>query len=395
MQVDMMTGEVISLPDIDPSLLQITKTDTPKTLLPSSKLQFGRTFTDHMLTIPWSSQTGWQEPKIGPYSNLSLDPSSTVFHYAFCLFEGMKAYRCEDGTVRLFRPDMNMKRMNRSAARIALPNFDENALIELIKKLVILDSKWIPSEPGHSLYIRPTMIGTQKALGVGPSSDALLFVICSPVGPYYATGFKPVSLQATTKFVRAAPGGTGSYKLGTNYAPGVVPQIEAAKQGYAQNLWLHGPEHYVTEVGTMNLFIVVENPDGTTELVTPPLEDLILPGVTRDSVLCLARDHASGKNVLPGLPTSKFKVSERKMTMGDIAKLSKEGKLKEMFGAGTAAIVTSIDNIGYEGDDIPIPVGPDGLGDVARAMLERIQGIQTGKIESEWSVIAGQAEEKE
>jgi branched-chain amino acid aminotransferase len=187
------------------------------------------------------------------------------------------------------------------------------------------------------------MIATQNSLGVGPSSSALLFVIASPVGPYYATGFKAVSLQATTKYVRAAPGGTGGFKLGANYSPGVVPQVEAAKQGYAQNLWLHGPEHYLTEVGTMNLFVVIENEQGQTELLTPPLEDLILPGVTRDSVLSIARDHVAGKTQVPGLPESNFVVSERKMTMPQLAQLAKEGKVKEVFGAGTAAIVTSVD----------------------------------------------------
>lgn len=188
------------------------------------------------------------------------------------------------------------------------------------------------------------MIATQNSLGVGPSSKALLFVIASPVGPYYATGFKAISLQATTKYVRAAPGGTGGYKLGANYSPGVVPQVEAAKKGYAQNLWLHGPEHELTEVGTMNLFVVIETPTGETELLTPPLEDLILPGVTRDSVLTIARDHIAGKIHVPGLPEEgTFIVSERKMSMPELKRLAQEGRVKEVFGAGTAAIVTSVD----------------------------------------------------
>lgn len=385
-----MTGEVVSLPDIDASLVKVTGTTTPKVPLPPSKLVFGKTFTDHMLTVDWNSNTGWAEPLIQPYGPLSLDPSSTVFHYAFCLFEGMKAYRCEDGTIRLFRPDMNMARMNRTAARIALPTFDGEELIKLIEKLVLTDARWIPAEPGYSLYIRPTLIGTQNALGVHPSSDAKLFVICSPVGPYYATGFKPVALQATTKYVRAAPGGTGSYKLGANYSPGVLPQLEAAKEGYAQNLWLHGPEHYLTEVGTMNLFVVIENEKGETEVITPPLADLILPGVTRDSVLTICREHAAGKINVPGLPTSNFVISEREMTMPQLAEYQKQGKLKEVFGSGTAAIVSAVNKIGYEGTDIIVPVGPSGLGAVAEAVLGRIQAIQTGKIEHEWSVIAGE-----
>lgn len=203
-------------------------------------------------------------------------------------------------------------------------------------------------------------------------------------------GFKPISLQATSKYVRAAPGGYGSYKLGANYSPCVVPQAEAARLGYAQNLWLHGPEHYLTEVGTMNLFVVIENENGRTELVTPPLEEgLILPGVTRDSVLTIAREHASGETPLEGLPQD-LVVSERNITMPQIVELQRQGKVKEVFGAGTAAIVSSVDKIGYEGVDIEIPTGPSGLGDVAKAVLDRIQGIQVGKIEKgNWSVIAG------
>ncbi|OCF35006.1 branched-chain amino acid aminotransferase [Kwoniella heveanensis BCC8398] len=384
---DVMTGEIIQMPDIDASLVEVTKTNSPKDKLPPSKLRFGHTFTDHMLTIPWSSSSGWGTPEIKPYAKLELDPSSTVFHYAFCLFEGMKAYRNEDGTVRLFRPDMNMARMNRSASRIALPQFDGKQLEELIKKLVVLDSEWIPKEKGYSLYIRPTLIGTQNALGVNPSSDALLFVICSPVGPYYASGFKPVQLLATTKFVRAAPGGTGGYKLGANYAPGVVPQAEAAKEGYSQNLWLLGEEHALTEVGTMNLFVAFKKPDGSVELVTPPLDDVVLPGVTRDSALQLARAHESGELVIPGLP-EKMTVSERKLIMADLVEAEKNGTLLEVFGTGTAAIVSAVDKIGYEGRDINIPTGPDGLGAIAKGILDRITAIQTGEIEHPWSVIA-------
>lgn len=291
--------------------------------------------------------------------------------------------------MRLFRPDMNMARMNRSAARIALPTFDGEALTELIKKLVMIDSEWIPKEKGYSLYIRPTMIGTQNALGVGPSSDALLFVICSPVGPYYASGFKPVQLYATTEFVRAAPGGTGGYKLGSNYAPGVVPQAAAAKAGYSQNLWLLGDEHALTEVGTMNLFVAFKKPDGTIELTTPPLADVVLPGVTRDSALKLARDHAAGKIRIPGFP-EKLEVSERKLVMADLVEAEKNGTLVEVFGTGTAAIVSAVDKIGYLGRDIVIPCGPagQGMGDIAKGVLETLQGIQSGELESEWAVIA-------
>ncbi|EIW67598.1 hypothetical protein TREMEDRAFT_33395 [Tremella mesenterica DSM 1558] len=383
---DPMTGEMIALPDIDPSLLKLEPTSSPKIRPPSSTLIFGRTFTDHMLTIRWSSNSGWQAPVIGPYRPLELDPSSTVLHYAFTAFEGMKAYRNEDGTVRLFRPDMNMARLNRSAARAALPTFDPKALETLIKKLVMLDSEWIPNEPGYSLYIRPTLIGTQNALGVGPNSDALLFVICSPVGPYYASGYKPVQLLATKKYVRAWPGGTGSHKLGVNYGPGIVPQSEAAKEGYSQNLWLFGEDDALTEVGTMNLFVAFKKPDGGVELATPPLGDLVLPGVTRDSVLALARGHIKGEKI-PGLPDN-LTVTERKVVMGELEEAEKNGTLSEVFGTGTAAVISVVDRIGYNGRDITIPTGPRGLGPIAESLLSRVTDIQTGKIEHEWSIVA-------
>ncbi|KAG6832201.1 hypothetical protein H0H92_004166 [Tricholoma furcatifolium] len=310
---------------------------------------------------------------------------STVLHYAQTIFEGMKAYRREDGKVTLFRPDMNMKRMNNSAERLALPTFDGDALLHLIKDLIRIDKHWIPKEPGHSLYIRPTLIGTQRAIGVSPPTEALLFVICSPVGPYYPKGFKPVALYGTTEYIRAAPGGTGAYKLGVNYAPGVMPQRDAATKGYVQNLWLHGPEHYLTEVGTMNMFVVFKKDNGAYELVTPPLDGMILPGVTRDSVLTLARDHVSGKYELPNLP-AKLIVSERPVTMKEVKEASASGNLVELFGAGTAAVISPVDRIGYLGEDVRIPTEADGMGPISRPIWKELVGRQTGTIPSEWSV---------
>ncbi|GAA95207.1 hypothetical protein E5Q_01863 [Mixia osmundae IAM 14324] len=405
-RMDPMTGEVIGMDDIDASALQIIESDSPKDLPPSSSLVFGHTFTDHMLVIPWNSESGWSPPVIKQYGNLSLDPSSTVFHYGPCLFEGMKAYKDSQGRVRIFRPDKNMERMNRSASRLAFPNFTGDTLIELIKRLVSLDRRWVPAEKGHSLYIRPTMIGTQAALGVGACADILLFVICSPVGPYYKTGFKPVSLLATNNYVRAWPGGTGGYKLGSNYASGVVPQAQAAALGYQQILWLFGDDDQVTEVGTMNLFMAFDKGNGVTELVTPPLDDIILPGVTRDSILALARAHADPETSfkISSLP-DKLEVSERKVTMAEIKSAASEGKLLEIFGSGTAAIVSPVERIGsfvpslvtctladsvrcrYNGQSINVPVGADGLGDIARSMLTEVVGRQTGEIPSDWSVV--------
>ncbi|KAM6533071.1 branched-chain-amino-acid transaminase bat2 [Fusarium falciforme] len=231
---------------LDPSRLSVTKTSHPKSLSKPETLVFGREFTDHMLAIEWTQEDGWLDPKITPYQNLSLDPATCVFHYAFECFEGMKAYKDKNGKVRLFRPDKNMARLNKSAARIALPTFEPKSFIELISKLL-------------SLYLRPTMIGTQKTLGVGAPGSALLYVIASPVGPYYPTGFKAVSLEATDYAVRAWPGGVGDKKLGANYAPCILPQLQAASRGFQQNLWLFGEEEYVTEVGTMNMFVALKN----------------------------------------------------------------------------------------------------------------------------------------
>ncbi|KAI9057158.1 branched-chain amino acid aminotransferase II [Trametes sanguinea] len=380
-----MTGELAKLPDIEPSLLEITRTQQPKRPPPPSSLVFGHTFTDHMLTVPWQILEGWGKPKIQPYGPLAVEPSATVFHYAHCLFEGLKAYRDTNGKVTLFRPDMNMKRMNTSAERIAMPTFNGEAMVELMKELVRLDKHWIPDQPGYSLYIRPTMIGTQPALGIAPPKEALLFVICSPVGPYYPQGFKPVALYGTTEYTRASPGGIGAYKLGANYAAGVAAQKAAAQKGYVQNLWLQGPEHYITEVGTMNAFVVFKRSDGSVELVTPPLDGIILPGVTRDSVLALAKEHSAGKIRVPEL-TDKLVVSERPVTMKEVKEAAQKGDLVEFFGTGTAAVISPVDRIGYLGEDVHIPTGPDGMGPISRPLWKHLTGIQTGAIPHPWAV---------
>ncbi|KAJ7225761.1 branched-chain amino acid aminotransferase II [Mycena pura] len=403
---DPMTGELMpSTPDIQQNRLEITRNLNPGTPPPSQTLVFGRTFTDHMLTIPWDAVSGWGAPQIKPYGPLQMEPSATVLHYAQTVFEGMKAYRNENGRVTLFRPDMNMQRMNSSARRVALPTFNEDALLELIKQLIRIDKHWIPKEPGHSLYVRPTLIGTQNAIRVGPPTEAMLFVILSPVGPYYPSGFKPIALYGTTEFVRAAPGGTGAYKIGVNYAPGVLPQKTAEALGYSQNLWLHGPDHQLTEVGTMNMFVVFKTKDGAIELVTPPLDGMILPGVTRDSVLTLAREHLSGVKRLPDLPEN-LVVSERTVTMKEVKEAANEGRLVEMFGAGatnyfyrvakanvmlgTAAVISPVKTIGYMGEDVHVPTGEDGMGPVSRPIWTELVGIQWGTISSDWSVLVAE-----
>ncbi|XMA10203.1 hypothetical protein WAI453_002994 [Rhynchosporium graminicola] len=366
--------------DIDPSKLSITKTTTPRELVPPNELVFGRTFTDHMLSLEWTTSTGWLPPKITPYQNLSLDPASCVFHYAFECFEGMKAYKDCQNQVRLFRPQNNMARMNRSSARIALPTFDPAAMIELISKFAQLEERFIPAQKGYSLYLRPTMIGTQRTLGVGPPGSALLYVIASPVGPYYPTGFKAISLEATDYAVRAWPGGVGDKKLGANYAPCILPQMEAASRGFHQNLWLFGKEEYVTEVGTMNMFVVLVNKaTGKKELVTAPLDGTILEGVTRDSVLSLAKE----KLVPEG-----WEVVERKYTMPELAEAASEGRLLEAFGAGTAAIVSPVRNISWRGNLVDCGLKQEEeAGEIALKMKEWIERRQYGDEEHEWSYV--------
>ncbi|KAL2830646.1 aminotransferase [Aspergillus pseudoustus] len=365
---------------LDASKLTITKTTSPKELSPAKDLVFGRSFTDHMFTAEWTATDGWRAPQIVPYQKLQLDPSACVFHYAFECFEGMKAYRDNNGQIRLFRPDKNMQRLNKSSARIALPAFDGEALTKMIGELVKLDSRFIPNERGYSLYLRPTMIGTQNTLGVGPPGSALLFVIASPVGPYYPTGFKAVSLEATDYAVRAWPGGVGDKKLGANYAPCIVPQLEAASRGFQQNLWLFGEEEYVTEVGTMNLFIALKNKEtGKKELVTAPLDGTILEGVTRDSVLGLARERLVPKG---------WDVSERKIRMAELAEASNEGRLIEVFGSGTAAIVSPVRAISYRGKLVNCGLKEnEEAGEIALQMKNWIEGIQYGDEDHSWSYI--------
>ncbi|KAI8148502.1 aminotransferase [Fennellomyces sp. T-0311] len=361
------------------NLLRITKTENPKALVANKDLVFGRTFTDHMVTAEWSSEAGWAAPELRPYDKIRLDPSATVFHYASECFEGMKAYKDRQGKIRLFRPEMNMARMNRSASRIALPQFDGDELLKLIGEYVKLDERWIPNGRGYSLYLRPAMIGTQELLGVQASHRAMLFVIGCPVGPYHRTGFSAIAVKSTTEYVRAWPRGTGDSKIGSNYAPGLLPQLVAAKQGYQQNLWLYGDDHQLAEMGAMNLFVLWKNEQDEVELATPPLDGSILPGVTRDSILSLTRSW------------NEFKITERKMTMPQLRDAVQKNRVLEVFGAGTACIVSPVKIIEYLGEDLKIPLDPKDpsaqAGPVTTRINNAILDIQYGEVEHPWSVV--------
>eukprot|EP00126_Sphaerothecum_destruens_P006633 Sdes_comp19459_c0_seq1m10888 len=355
--------------------LEIELVEKKKPKIPYSNLVFGKEFTDHMLSIEWTREKGWDAPKIHPYRHLSLLPSCVVFHYGVELFEGMKAYRSKKTNIhRLFRPDMNMQRMNVSARRLSLPSFDQAELLKCIESLITLEKDWIPNEKGYSLYIRPTMISTQESLGVGPSDKALLFVICSPVGPYYRSGFNPVTLLADPQYVRAWPGGTGSVKVGGNYGATIKALVEAQARGAQQVLWLFGKDHQITEVGTMNFFMIWINEQGKKELITPPLDGTILPGVTRDSILQLARQW------------KEFQVSERVFTMPQVCKALQENRVLEIFGAGTACIVSPVEKIIYNSQEWKIPCGNGKAGVFTEKFNDTILAIQNGEISHPWSV---------
>ncbi|CAF4134665.1 unnamed protein product, partial [Rotaria sordida] len=304
-----------------------------------NKLVFGANFSDHMLTIKHTNASGWEKPVIEPLKPFSIHPAAKVLHYAIEIFEGLKAYRGNDGKIRLFRPDLNMKRMLTSAERSVLPTFDGNELLECIKKLIQVDADWVPRSTSSTLYVRPTFIGTEPTLGVGASNESLLFVVTGPVGPYFPTGFKPVSLLADTFHCRAFPGGVGAYKAGSNYGPTIYVNQLAHSKGCQQVLWLYGNKQHITEVGTMNVFIYLKNKKGSNELVTPPLNGLILPGVTRQSILDLGRTW------------KELTVSEREITMDELLEAHRENRLLEMFGAGTACIVCPVERIIYEGKE--------------------------------------------
>jgi len=358
--------------DLNSEELTVIPTNRPKSK-PNDKdnLPFGHIFTDHMLSIHWRQDRGWGQPRIQPYQNLSISPACKVFHYAQELYEGMKAYRGVDGKTRLFRPDLNMRRMNMTAERSCLPTFDSKQLLECIRKLVLLDKDWVPKVQNSSLYIRPTIIGTEPTLGLGPANQATLFVILSPVGAYFGAT-KAVTLLCDPRYVRATPGGCGYTKMGSNYAPTLWVQKAAEKEGCEQVLWVFGEDQEITEVGAMNIFILLRSETGEAELVTPPLSSgTVLPGVTRQSVLELSSN-------MKGL-----KVSERRITLPEVLKASKDGRLMEVFGCGTAAVVSPVGGFKYNGELYSVPTPQYGL---ASQMLKSLTDIYYGRIDHEWGV---------
>lgn len=326
------------------------------------KLPFGRVFTSHMFLMNYSEDRGWHSPRIVPFSKIELHPAAIVLHYSQTIFEGLKAYYGTDGKIRLFRPWDNVARLNRSAERLCIPPVDPDLALKAIKTLVWVDREWIPRKRGSSLYIRPFIFGTEGALGVKPSSEYLFVIILCPVSAYYDEGFDPIRIYVTDTYVRAFPGGTGDVKAGGNYAASLKAQEEAKKLGYTQILWLDGIERkYVEEVGTMNIFFYFEG-----ELATPELTGTILPGITRDSVIKLAR-HL-------GIPTV-----ERRISIDEVLEGARTGRLKECFGTGTAAVISPVGRIYYKG--VEYIINEEKTGPLARRLFDYLTGLQYGEIE--------------
>lgn len=324
-----------------------------------SKLGFGKIFTDHMFTMKYKEGKGWHDAVIEPYHDLKMDPTAMCLHYGQEIFEGLKAYRGKDGSIYLFRPTENIKRMNLSAERLCMAHIDEDLFMEGMKKLVLLEKDWIPHGEGTSMYIRPTMIATEAALGVHPANEYLFFIVVGPVGAYYPQGFSPTKMFVSEEYVRAVRGGIGNVKAAGNYAASLYASRIATNMGYTQVLWLDAAEKkYVEEVGTSNIFFVIGD-----ELITPPLAGSILPGVTRNSVIALAGHLGT-------------KVVERPITIEDVIKTSESGSLKEAFASGTAAVISPVGHIYFRDKEYAINGGRTGT--LALKLYNEILKIQYG-----------------
>jgi branched-chain amino acid aminotransferase len=326
---------------------------------------FGKFFTDHMVTISWDAARGWHDATVGPYQALSMDPASVVLHYSQTIFEGLKAYRWADDSIHAFRPAANAQRMARSAERLAMPPLPEDLFLDSLRELLAVDDRWVPAAGGEdSLYLRPFMIGSSSGLGVRPSEEYLYLLIASPAGAYFPRGLAPVTVWLSTDYVRAVPGGTGEAKCGGNYAASLAAQAQASAQGCDQVVWLDALEHrWIEEMGGMNLFFVFTDSSGNVEVVTPELSGSLLPGVTRRSLLQLAEEEGAT-------------VSERRISTDEMEKENAAGHLIEVFACGTAAVITPVGTVKYEGGEYDIADGKPGA--MTQRLRERLTAIQRG-----------------
>lgn len=343
--------------------IKIQKTETPKAKPAKGQpLGFGKIFTDHMFIMNYTEGKGWHDPRIEPFHNISLSPAAMVYHYGQEMFEGLKAYLSEKGEHVLFRPDMNAKRTNNTNRRLCIPEIPEEDFVQAVKAVVKVDEDWIPSDPGTSLYIRPFIIATDEFLGVKPSSTYLFMVILSPSGVYYESGLNPVRIWIEDEFVRAVRGGIGEAKTGGNYAASLIGQVKAHNDKYEQVLWLDGVERkYIEEVGSMNIFFKING-----VVITPMLNGSILPGITRDSVICLCKEW--------GIP-----VEERKISINEIYEAYEDGTLEEVWGTGTAAVISPVGILRWEEHVMKVQDG--GIGEISQRLYDTVTGIQLGRIE--------------
>jgi branched-chain amino acid aminotransferase len=342
--------------------LTITQAETLKPKPDDSKLGFGTIFTDHMFVMDYNTDERWHDPRVEPYHPFQLDPATMFLHYGQGIFEGLKAYRTDTDTIQLFRPKDNFKRLNRSAALLCIPAVDETFALTALKQLLTIEKDWVPRAKETSLYIRPTIIATDPFLGVRASFTYRFFIILSPVGAYYPEGFNPVKILVSKEHVRAVRGGVGEAKTPGNYAASLLAGNKAHDQGYTQVLWLDGVEQeYIEEVGSMNIFFVIDD-----EIITPELNGSILPGITRDSVIQLAK--AWG-----------LSVRERKISITEVLDAHASGSLTEIFGSGTAAVISPVGELRY-GDTV-ISVGGGAVGPISDRLFNAIQDIQYGKAE--------------
>lgn len=326
-----------------------------------TKLGFGHIFTDHMFIMNYDTGEGWHDARIVPYQNLSLSPASMCLHYGQEIFEGLKAYRTAEGKIQLFRPDENFKRMNVSNERMVIPKINEKDALEALTKLLEIEKDWVPHTEGAALYIRPFIIAIDPYVGVRPADHYLFMIILSPSGAYYSTGLNPVKIYVETKYVRAVRGGTGFAKTAANYAISLAGQDEAHKQDYEQVLWLDGVERkYIEEVGSMNIFFVIDG-----EVITPELTGSVLPGITRKSAIEVCRSKG-------------YKVTERRITIQEVADAYDAGKLDEVFGTGTAAVISPVGHLKWDGKIMEI--NDNKIGKVSQMLYDTMTGIQWGKI---------------
>ncbi|NLW79798.1 MAG: branched-chain amino acid aminotransferase [Ruminococcaceae bacterium] len=344
--------------------IRITKAETLKDKVDDAHLGFGQYYTDHMFIMPYDEGQGWHDAQIVPYAPFTLDPAAMVFHYAQECFEGMKAYRTPKGGVQLFRPERNARRMNSTHRRLCIPEIPEEDFVDAVKQLVALERSWVPHSPDTSLYIRPTTIATEPHLGVKPSNSYLFFIICSPVGPYYAEGLDPIKIYVEDELTRAAPGGTGFTKAGGNYAVSLAGQVKAQQLGYSQVLWLDAVHRkYVEEVGSMNCFFKV---DGT--IYTAPAGGTVLPGITRASCMELLADWG-------------YPVKEEALAIDSLMAAADDGRLEEVFGTGTAAVISPVGELRYKDKSVIIHKGE--IGEVTARLYATLTGIQWGTLPDE------------